>query len=188
MPGPPVYRMLDLFAGRGGWSDGFKKQGFHPTGIDIVKSRYYKHRFIKADVMNWQPKGRYYVICASPPCAPFSQFNINTNGTADQRIGLDLVYRTFDIIQTLKPRYYIIENVANLAKFLPQYKQTIRYGKHDRTKTAYLWGNFPEIGLLQDGRTETTRLTFENNPEKLAYIPPFISEGIAKTIMNEIRH
>lgn len=187
------WQMLDLCCGMGGWSDGFSKHGFKCTGLDIKKSRKYKHQFIKADIFEWQPTGKYHVITASPLCAPFSSYNFNLQTAKnhgqviDHRIGLDMIYRCFEIAEKLKPTFFILENVRGISSFLGEPRLKIRYGHHDRTKYAYLYGTFPDPGLIMvDGRRTTTRKDFDHNSDILGYIPSFVSEGIAQACKNSL--
>ena len=73
-------RMLDVFCGLGGVSDGFALEGFDVTGIDIedMPAKGYKHRFIHADVRDLKGKDYhgYDVIWGSPPCRDFSQIGV----------------------------------------------------------------------------------------------------------------
>ena len=105
-------RILELFCGRGGWSKGFKKifpdaQFF---GIDL-KNFGYPFNFIKADLNDWTPDQHYDIILASPPCAEFSEVKRNCAQPYDERQGLDLVWRTFHLIEKMRPSFWIIENV-----------------------------------------------------------------------------
>jgi DNA (cytosine-5)-methyltransferase 1 len=52
------------------------------------------------------------VIIGSPPCTQFSPANRGGNGDKEQ--GLALARRFFEIVQRLKPRYWILENVPAL--------------------------------------------------------------------------
>jgi len=134
-------KILELFCGRGGWSKGFKQIFPHAEfyGID-VKDFGYPFNFIKADLNEWVPDQHYDIILASPPCSEFSEVKRNCAHPYDERQGLDLVWRTFHLIEKMRPEFWIIENVKGLAEFLPNVSEKIRYGKKTR-KTAYLWSN-----------------------------------------------
>lgn len=137
-------KVLELFCGRGGWSKPWIESGHDVTGIDI-NDLGYPGKFIKADLLDYEPEPIYDVILASPPCSEFTQMKFH-NGNADERQGLDLVYRTFYLIGKLKPKYFLIENVKGLAKFIDKPDQKIRYGKSN--KWAYLWTNIPQLGFF----------------------------------------
>jgi hypothetical protein len=140
-------KVLDLFCGVGGWSRAFADHGHECTGVDI-KNLGYPYRFIKADLMDWKPDQDYDVILASPPCAEFSLSKKWGWGTQDERQGLDLVFRAFYLIELIKPKYFIVENVKGLSNFLPPPVDIIKYNRHKDGKAAYLWGNIGKLGFL----------------------------------------
>jgi len=142
-------KVLDLFCGLGGWSKAFYEAGHECTGIDI-KNFGYPYNFIKADLNEWTPGPglKFDVVLASPPCVEFSQSKKWGWGTQDERIGLDLVYRAFYLIQLLKPRWFVVENVKGLAEFLPKPADIVKYNRHKDGKAAYLWSNIGKLGFL----------------------------------------
>ena len=140
-------KVLDLFCGVGGWSKAFHEAGHECTGIDI-KNIGYPYRFIKADLNDWEPDQDYDIILASPPCTEFSIAKKWWWGTQDERMGLDLVYRAFYLIELIKPKYWIIENVKGLSEFLSKPTDIVRYGKRKQSKAAYLWSNIGKLGFL----------------------------------------
>ena len=64
---------------------------------------------------------------------------INWNGKNNNTKGLDLVWRTFALIQEMKPKYWVIENVKGLAEFIDKPNDIVRYGHSVHRKSAYLW-------------------------------------------------
>jgi hypothetical protein len=142
-------KVLELFCGMGGWSKGFAEMGHECTGIDIINLDY-PYRFIKADLFDWEPDQHYDIVVASPPCTEFSVAKKWGCGWQDERQGLDLVYRTFYLIEKIKPKYWLIENVKGLAEFLPPPTNSVRYIKHAGGKTACLWGNFGKLGFIPE--------------------------------------
>ena len=143
-------KILELFCGLGGWSKGF--HDIFPDaefyGIDI-KDYGYPYNFIKADLNDWEPDQEYDIVLASPPCTEFCQMKRYTGyWHYSERIGLDLIYRTFYLIEKIKPKFWVLENVWGLADFLPSPREKIRYGFRKGKKEAWLWGNFPELGFF----------------------------------------
>ncbi|MGI0025909.1 MAG: DNA cytosine methyltransferase [Nitrososphaera sp.] len=176
---------LDLFCGRGGASKGFAAEGFACTGVDI-RNIGYPFNFIKADLFDYMPGDRYTVIWASPPCSMFSRWTLGYIGKAVPHKGLDLIWRAFHIIQTCKPRYWILENVAGLAGFIGRPNTTVKYQPRGGSKVAYLWGQFPPLGLIEPIARRTTRADFIKNPDILAEIPIELSRAIAKAIKEDM--
>ena len=81
-------KILDLFCGLGGWSKAFAEAGHDCTGVDITNLGY-PYRFIKADLNDWEPKEKYDIILASPPCTEFCEVKRNTASRHySERIGL----------------------------------------------------------------------------------------------------
>src|SRR3989304_3859607 len=75
MSEPRKFRMLDVFCGLGGVSDGFALEGFDVVGIDIedMPSKGSKHKFIRADIRDLKGEDYrgYDGIWGSPPCRDF---------------------------------------------------------------------------------------------------------------------
>ena len=68
-------RMLDLFCGRGGWTNAFLERGWECVGIDINPQPEYRGEFIQDDILNVTVKfvQDFDFVCASSPCEEFSK-------------------------------------------------------------------------------------------------------------------
>ena len=69
------HRLLDLFCGAGGASAGYRKAGFHVTGVDMKdQPRHMGDHFIQADALEYLAAHghEYDAIHASPPCQGYS--------------------------------------------------------------------------------------------------------------------
>jgi len=175
-------KVLDLFCGLGGWSKAFHDAGHECTGIDI-KNIGYPWRFVKADLNDWKPDQQYDIILASPPCTQFSKVNQNWTGKCNESKGLELVFRTFALIQEIKPKYWVIENVKGLAEFIDKPNDIVRYGATKNHKSAYLWSNIGKLGFLKQMIVKnTTRKTFKSSDPELAKIPYPLSEAVLDKI------
>ena len=133
-------RVLDLFCGLGGWVQSFPKD-WDITGYDIIDfSQEYPFKFIKCDLMEYNNfPGNVDLIVASPPCTEFSKSSLpkswacNRNKEPDIENALKLFSRAKEIINQVKPEYWIIENVRGSVKFV---------GKEDyKIGSRYLWTN-----------------------------------------------
>jgi DNA (cytosine-5)-methyltransferase 1 len=118
-------KVLDLFSGIGGFSLGLERTGGFRTiafcEIDnycqLVLRKHWPDVFIHSDI---RKLGRQHfegwqwpdVICGGFPCQDISVANYDGKGLDGDRSGLWFEYER--IIGELRPRYVIVENVANL--------------------------------------------------------------------------
>lgn len=119
-------KVVDLFCGCGGFSQGFQAAGFEiVAGIDIdaqalltYEKNFPKAKAIKADLSKLSAQDfelirNCDVLLGGPPCQGFSVAgNLNKS---DQRN--DLVYSYLKIIKKILPKFVVIENVPNILNF-----------------------------------------------------------------------
>ena len=173
-------KVLDLFCGLGGWSKAFAEAGHDCTGIDI-KNHGYPGKFIKNDILDWEPDQDYDIILASPPCTEFSIAKKYGYGTQVEHSALDLVFRAFYLIQLIKPKYWLIENVKGLAEFLPPPQEMVRYGRRSTHKTACLWSNIGKLGMLESTISYNTD-KFSGGDPRRSLIPYPLSKAVLAKI------
>jgi DNA (cytosine-5)-methyltransferase 1 len=117
--------VLDLFCGCGGFSTGFLQAGFNiKYAIDNWKgceeTFKYNHpgtEFFLSDIQKINPedfKNKVDIIIGSPPCQNFSIANNNP----DIEKGMSLVNEYLRWIDVIKPKFWIMENVPGLKKYL----------------------------------------------------------------------
>jgi DNA (cytosine-5)-methyltransferase 1 len=106
-------KLLDLFCGAGGASEGYVRAGFEVTGIDIKHGKRYPHKYIRGDVrdyLNPEFLNQFDVIAASPPCQTHSITQHLRNAQGKTTAKIDMIPETRQaLIESGKP--YIIENV-----------------------------------------------------------------------------
>ena len=185
-------KILELFCGLGGWS-----KGFHDIFLDAefygvdIKDYGYPYNFIKADLNDWEPDQEYDIVLASPPCTEFSIAKKWGWGTQDERIGLDLIWRAFYLIEKIKPKFWIIENVKGLADFLPEPDEIVAYNRHKNGKAAYLWSNIGKLGFLENtisfrressSRGKTTTGKNSLSSAEMGLIPLPLAHEVARKI------
>lgn len=117
-------KVLDLFCGAGGFSLGFEQAGFKVKyGIDnwegCKETFEYNHpntKFILEDIRELKPRKfrKVDIIIGSPPCQEFS----NANNDPDIEKGMELIYIFLKWIDIIKPKYWIMENVPNIKKWI----------------------------------------------------------------------
>ena len=128
--------VIDFFCGAGGFSEGFKQQGFDIIlGIDHWKPaiQTYNYNFNKnfnvRDILEFSKSideienlVNSDVIIGSPPCVSFS--SSNKSGKADKSLGLELTETFLKIVAVKKHmpnsklKAWYMENVVNSKKFL----------------------------------------------------------------------
>lgn len=124
--------VADLFCGAGGFSAGFKDAGFGIVyGLDNNKQacktfefNFNATRVDCVDIMDFDygKIPRTDVIIGSPPCVEFSVGNVN------RKFDFTLIERFLEIVEVLNPRYWIMENVPNIATFEFFFKYADKFG------------------------------------------------------------
>lgn len=162
----PRLKVLDLFSGLGGFSEAFVQNGDqvlriennpllsgvpHTTLMDVKKLRDIIAHGISEGDLNPYLTG-IDVILASPPCYEFSlAFNspqgiASRNGEFDNYIpDMELIQITMEIIEMLKPRYYIIENVRGSIRHF----EKMGLIPNQKFKAYVFYGKFPKFSEPQ---------------------------------------
>ncbi len=122
-----LYNIIDLFAGCGGFSEGFKLEGFQviaanefwEPAIETYKYNHGSTRLIEGDITLKEIKQQIYdsvkdekinVIIGGPPCQAYS---ISGNRNPDDPRG-KLYLDFIEMVDHVKPDFFIMENVKGL--------------------------------------------------------------------------
>jgi site-specific DNA-cytosine methylase len=125
--------MLDLFSGLGGASQAMRDRGW--TVVTIDNDPRFKPRVV-ADARRIVLRARPDLLWASPPCAEFSRLDQPWYPKHDHP-DLSCVLAVHHWVRELDPRYWILENVRGLQRWIGPARQ--HFGP------IYLWGNFPLV-------------------------------------------
>jgi hypothetical protein len=150
------FTLLDLCCGMGGWSIGFHRAGFVCTGVDVIDVGY-PYDLVLADVRDWHPNKRYDVAVASPPCTEYSQLvrlavSRGQRGPANPAKGSELVKACVRIIEEVKPKIWILENVAGSLDYITPICGSPKVVH----RPWFLWGDFPAFMLTQSNLPRKT--------------------------------
>ena len=148
---------LDLFSGLGGASQAFVDcPGWSVLRIDnnplLGGVPYTIIKDITKMKVTPYPDATMDVIWASPPCREFSlgynsPRSIAQRGGEDYEPDMSLVLKAIEIIDIIKPKYWIIENVVGSIKYIEPI-----LGKPRQIIGPYvLWGNFPMLSVDKGG-------------------------------------
>ena len=155
-------KIIDLCSGMGGASEAFIQAGDDVVRIDnnvLLSEVPHTIMMTIQEFRDWliQLRSRGHVfpkvdlIWASPPCLAFS----NAYGAPRSKAGragaeyspdLSILKCCVEIIEILKPRYYVIENVAGAIKF---FKPNLG-AFNQKIGPFFLWGKFPHIIIPGD--------------------------------------
>lgn len=150
-------RCLDLFCGRGGWTKGFLKEGFHVEGIDIKPFPSYPGKFRQDNVclVSGQWYRGFHVVVGSPPCRNFTiTRNLHKQWKKPLNIseGLKLVAHFFRMVDEIRPRFWLMENVPLLRHYLLLKPKVTAYLGYPRRMRRCFWGRFPPFFIKQSPR------------------------------------
>lgn len=138
--------VVDLFAGMGGLSLGFKKFGFRVRGFDAERHAVasYAANVGPARLMNLReelPDEQPAVLVGGPPCRPWSPINLQRRRTSHD--DYDLVDRFRQAVLVMQPCAFVLENVPFLRKDA-QYQSLVESlsDRYDVTEDVYSYGDW----------------------------------------------
>lgn len=128
-----MLRVLELFAGLGACSKALERLGVEHEIIDAVEIDKYAIKSFNAihgtnfepqDITKWDKDIEVDLILHGSPCQDFSIAGKQAGGDEGSGTRSSLMYETLRIVERLKPKYVIWENVKNLlsAKHRPNFE------------------------------------------------------------------
>lgn len=118
-----MLRVLELFAGIGACSKALTNLGIEHEIVDAVEIDKYAIKSFNAihgtnfepqDITEWDKDIECDLIMHGSPCQDFSVAGKGAGGDKDSGTRSSLMYETLRIVEKLKPKYVIWENVKNL--------------------------------------------------------------------------
>ena len=155
-------KTLELFAGTQSFSKGVKALYPDATTITVDILDKFKPTFV-SDILTFNyrqyKEGEFDIVWCSPPCNEYSK--AKTRGERDLEGADTLVRKCFEILDYLKPRSWIVENVGTgklvgrMEAIRPGLQSVFAdycaYGKPYRKRTIF-WSNRPLTCQLCGGR------------------------------------
>lgn len=186
-----MLRMLDLFSGLGGASEAFHQhEDWEVLRIDNLELLETIENTVILNLNDCEQvlglfsriRSDFDLIWASPPCTHFSTANPNRNPD----LGIPLVERTIDIIKSLNPDVWIIENVLGSINPL----QPLLGPPRLILGPYVFWGNFPLFWVNPDQLKKDTSKYGPSDPlrtQKRALIPFKISQALLRALESQTR-
>lgn len=118
-----MIKVLELFAGIGACSKALENLGIEHEIVDAVEIDPYAIKSFNAihhtnfepqDIRKWDKLLKCDLIMHGSPCQDFSIAGKGAGGDKDSGTRSSLMYETLRIVEKLKPKYVIWENVKNL--------------------------------------------------------------------------
>lgn len=127
-------RVLELFGGIGACTTALKRLGFDVeveyAEIDKFATKSFNAihgtNFLPSDIRLWDKSFNADLIMHGSPCQDFSVAGLNKGGDEGSGTRSSLMYETLRIVEKIKPKYVIWENVKNILS-----------KKHHHNFTAY---------------------------------------------------
>lgn len=192
--------MWDLCSGLGGASEAFVQDGGwkvirienNPMMSGVEDTLCFE---IDDDWSQWVDEliiehGVPELIWASPPCREFSDA-YQAPGPTAKRNGeefepcLDLIFTIQDILDRVRPRYFIVENVRGAIPYFDDI-----FGPYSqRISSFYLWGRFPALAIDPSfTHSKFDNDTWSDDPlraNRRAYVPIDISRAVLKSVSTQ---
>lgn len=194
-----IMKVLDLFGGLGGFSEAFLRAGDEVvrvennpilsevpcTTIQDVREMRDRLRQFKEE---GQPIRKIDLVLASPPCLDFSMAyssprSIATREGKEWNPSLELVEITLEIIELIRPRWFVIENVIGSISYF----EKIGLIPNQIHGACVFYGNFPKFST-PEMKTKAQKDSWHGDPlrmNKRALIPLELSMALRKAIISQ---
>ncbi len=145
-----TFTVVDLFAGGGGFSYGFKREGFEITAaveINEAAARTYERnieplRLFNTDIRTLSgrefPERNPDVVIGGPPCEAYTPVSLNRMENPVDRLYLDprgrLTLEYIRLVAYLQPKVFVMENVVQITEGQLKYAlvEEFKWAGYDR--------------------------------------------------------
>ena len=176
-----MIKILELFGGIGACSKALEKIGVEYEIADYVEIDKYAvasfnaihdTNFIPQDIKNWDKDIEVDLIMHGSPCQDFSLAGRQAGGDKDSGTRSSLMYETIRIVEKLKPKYVIWENVKNLIskKHIHNFNAYIETLNELGYKSYYKVLNAKDYGIPQN-RERVFTISIRNDIDKEFIFP-----------------
>lgn len=189
-----MLKVLELFAGIGACSKALERLGIEHEIVDAVEIDKYAVQSFNAvhgtnfepqDITKWDKDIECDLIMHGSPCQDFNVAGLGKGGDKGSGTRSSLMYETLRIVEKLKPKYVIWENVKNLLskKHRHNFDAYIEAMEKLGYKSKYQVLNAKDYGVPQN-RERVFTVSIRNTITSAAFIMP---DGTRKPIdYNEI--
>ena len=176
-----MIKVLELFGGIGACSKALKRLKIDYEIADYVEIDKYAVKSFNAihntnfepqDICNWNKDIEVDLIMHGSPCQDFSLAGKQAGGDKDSGTRSSLMYETVRIVEKLKPKYVIWENVKNLLskKHIHNFEAYLQTMERLGYKNYYQVLNAKDYGIPQN-RERVFTVSIRNDIDKKFIFP-----------------
>lgn len=190
-----MLKVLELFAGIGACSKALDRLGIEHEIVDAVEIDKYAIKSFNAvhgtnfepqDITKWDKDIECDLIMHGSPCQDFSVAGLGKGGDKGSGTRSSLMYETLRIVEKLKPKYVIWENVKNLLskKHRHNFDSYLEAMNKLGYKSKYKVLNAKDFGVPQNReRVFTVSALGENN---FVFPKPIKLEKRLKDVLDDV--
>lgn len=191
-------KVLELFGGIGACSKALERLGIDYEIADYVEIDKYAVKSFNAihntnfepqDITTWDKNIEVDLIMHGSPCQDFSLAGKQAGGDKDSGTRSSLMYETIRIVEKLKPKYVIWENVKNLLskKHIHNFNAYLETMEQLGYTNYYQVLNAKDYGIPQNRERVFTISILKENPMIIGSLQAHASkriDGICPTLTN----